>query len=156
MTKPQISKVLLCLIAALSVWSVSAGSVSAEQGSRKSKRAERAEAAAAKRADTKTATNAKVDLNTELVKTGFLGTPKLQKVALAHPRSIAITNNGDANDGDESLYVTEFFSQATAPEAANGSNSDTRRTGIVYRVKVSDKSGQLHVKELVDRILSGD
>lgn len=66
MTKPHISKVLLCLIAALSVWS--AVSVSAEQGSRKSKRAERAEAAAAKRADaksdTKTDTKAKVDLNT--------------------------------------------------------------------------------------------
>ena len=64
MTKPHISKVLRCLIAALSVLSVSAVSVSAEQGSRKSKRAERAEAAAAKRADAKTDANAKVDLNT--------------------------------------------------------------------------------------------
>lgn len=81
-----------------------------------------------------------VDLNAPLVATGYLGQPKLQKLALAHPRSIAITNNGDASDTDEIAYVTEFFGQATQAEASNGSNSDTRKTGIVYRVKLSDKS----------------
>jgi YVTN family beta-propeller protein len=82
---------------------------------------------------------ATIDLNGPLVQTGFLGTVNARP-ALAHPRSIAITNNGDMNDADESAYVTEYFAQATAPEAADGSNADTRKTGIVYRVKVSDHS----------------
>ena len=53
---------------------------------------------------------------------------------------MAITNNGDANDADESIYATEYFAQVTAPEASDGSNSDTRKAGIVYRVKLSDHS----------------
>jgi len=69
-----------------------------------------------------------------------LGTPKAPKARLAHPRSIVITTTNDATDTDEFAYVTEFFGQATAAEAANGANSDTRKTGVLYRVKLSDKS----------------
>jgi hypothetical protein len=90
--------------------------------------------------DTKSMTiKSMVDLNPALVQTGYLGavTPR---PALAHPRSIVISNNGDTTDSDESMYVTEYFAQSTAPEANDGSNSDTRKSGIVYRVKLSDKS----------------
>ncbi len=80
-----------------------------------------------------------VDLNPALVQTGYLGT-LTARPALAHPRSLAITNNGDANDADESIYATEYFGQVTAPEASDGSNSDTHKAGIVYRVKLSDHS----------------
>lgn len=80
-----------------------------------------------------------IDLNAALVATGYLGTVGARP-ALAHPRSVAISNNGDTNDADESVYVTEYFGQATAPEAADGSNADTRKSGVVYRIKLSDKS----------------
>jgi hypothetical protein len=82
---------------------------------------------------------ATVDLNAALAQTGLLGTVS-PRPALAHPRSLAITNNGDTNDKDESIYATEYYAQATAPEANDGSNSDTRKSGIVYRVKIADHS----------------
>ena len=80
-----------------------------------------------------------VDLNAPLVAFGSLGmvTPR---PALAHPRSLAITNNGDARDDDESIYVTEYFGQLITPEASDGSNADTHKVGVIYRVKISDKS----------------
>ena len=92
------------------------------------------------RVDTKTmAVKSTVDLNAPLVATGFLG-DVTARPALAHPRSLVISNNGDLSDKDESIYATEYFAQATAPEAADGANSDVRKTGIVYRVKLSDHS----------------
>jgi mono/diheme cytochrome c family protein len=80
-----------------------------------------------------------VDLNGPLVAFGSLGmvTPR---PALAHPRSVAITNNGDSSDADESIYVTEYFAQLVTPEASDGSNADTHKVGLVYRVRISDKS----------------
>jgi mono/diheme cytochrome c family protein len=78
-----------------------------------------------------------VDLNSTLASTGLLGSVTARP-ALAHPRSLAITNNGDTSDDDERVYVTEYFAQRTAPEAADASNSDTTREGLVYRVNVSD------------------
>src|SRR6185295_14224200 len=90
--------------------------------------------------DTKTMTiAATVDLNAALAQSGLLGdvTPR---PALAHPRSIAITNNGDANDGDETLLATEFFAQRSEPEKSDGSNADVAKEGIVYRVKLQDRS----------------
>ena len=80
-----------------------------------------------------------VDLNAPLVQTGYLGTVT-PRPALAHPRSLMITNNGDGIDSDESIYATEYFGQVTAPEASNGSNSDTHKSGIVYRVQLSNKA----------------
>jgi hypothetical protein len=81
-----------------------------------------------------------VDLNAPLVATGYLGAPKLQKVALAHPRSLAITNDLDTDDGDETIYATEYYAQATEAEDPTGSNADTRRSGIVYAVSLRDHS----------------
>jgi YVTN family beta-propeller protein len=75
-----------------------------------------------------------VDLNPAVVATGALGTVT-PRAALAHPRGIAITNNGDASDADETLYATEWFALRTGPEDATGTNSDTNWKGIVYAVK---------------------
>ncbi len=80
-----------------------------------------------------------VDLNGPLVAFGSLGTVT-SRPGLAHPRSVAITNNGDASDADESIYVTEYFGQVLSPEASDGSNADTHKVGLVYRVRISDKS----------------
>jgi hypothetical protein len=80
-----------------------------------------------------------VDLNGPLVQTGYLGQVAPRR-ALAHPRSLVITNNGDANDADESIYATEYFAQVTSPEASDGSNSDVHKSGIVYKVLLSNKS----------------
>jgi YVTN family beta-propeller protein len=58
-----------------------------------------------------------IDLNVALAATGLLGpsvSASKSRRALAHPRSIAITNNGDASDSDEKIYVTEFFAQRIA------------------------------------------
>jgi YVTN family beta-propeller protein len=72
-----------------------------------------------------------VDLNPALVATGWLGEVQ-SRPALAHPRSIAI--------GDGVFYVTEFFGQQVEAELQDGSNSDTRKVGVVYRVTLSDWS----------------
>ncbi len=82
-----------------------------------------------------------VDLNAALVK----GMPSAYgtiapRPSIAHPRSVAITNNGDKNDDDESVLVTEYFAQQAEPEQAAGGNADKARIGIVYKVKISDKS----------------
>jgi YVTN family beta-propeller protein len=82
---------------------------------------------------------ATVDLNAPLAATGYLGTVNARP-ALAHPRSIAISNNGSGVDTAEAAYVTEYFGQATAPEASDGSNADTRKVGLVYRIAVADRS----------------
>jgi hypothetical protein len=87
---------------------------------------------------------ATVDLNAALVKTGFLGENILPRPALAHPRSVAVTNDNDGEDDDESLYVTEYFAQQTEAELSDGSNSDTRKVGLVYQVSLDG----YHVKTL--------
>lgn len=82
-----------------------------------------------------------VDLNDALLKTGLVGTAvTTARPALAHPRSIAITNNGDAKDDDETMVVTEYFAQQEVPLAADGSNADVAKAGLVYRIKLGDKS----------------
>ena len=85
-----------------------------------------------------------VDLNATLIATGLLGTGLTSRPGLAHPRSIAITNNGNADDSDESLYVTEYFGQRTAPEVVkaggNPAEMDTNHDGIVYKINASDGS----------------
>jgi hypothetical protein len=81
---------------------------------------------------TMTAT-ATIDLNATLAATGLLGTVT-PRAALAHPRAIAITNNGDASDADETVVVTEWFAQRTGPETA--ATVDTNRKGLVYKFTV--------------------
>lgn len=78
-----------------------------------------------------------VDLNPALVETGYLGDgvdAKKVRPGLAHPRSIAITNDGDAEDGDEKIYATEYYAQRTGPEGANGADADTSKVGLLYVV----------------------
>jgi YVTN family beta-propeller protein len=72
-----------------------------------------------------------VDLNEALVATGWLGDVK-PRAALAHPRSVAI--------GDNALYVTEFFAQQVEAELSDGSNSDTHKVGVVYKITLPDWS----------------
>src|SRR5262249_53878982 len=82
-----------------------------------------------------------IDLNAALIAAGPLGASvSTSRPSLAHPRSIAITNNGDMNDTDESVYVTEYFGQHLAAEDAAGSNADVSKEGLVYRVKLADYS----------------
>ena len=81
-----------------------------------------------------------IDLNATIAATGFAraGRHGLAARRLAHPRGIAITNNGDASDADETVYVTEWFAVRTAPEiAGNPSNSDTNWKGLLYAVPVA-------------------
>ena len=78
-----------------------------------------------------------VDLNAVLADTGLLGpsvSAAASRPALAHPRSIAITNDGDGDDDDETIVVTEFFGQRTAPEAEDGSNVDVNWDGVLYTI----------------------
>lgn len=90
--------------------------------------------------DTKTMeVKSTVDLNASLVDSKLVGDVK-PRPALAHPRSVAITNNGDANEDDESIYVTEYFAQRVEAEADNGANADVAKNGVVYKVKLADKS----------------
>jgi len=79
-----------------------------------------------------------VDLNQTLVATGTLGAAATARASLAHPRGVAITNNGDTDDDDESVYVTEWFAQRTMPEnAANLAAGDTNFEGLLYRVSTA-------------------
>jgi YVTN family beta-propeller protein len=86
-----------------------------------------------------------VDLNTAIAATGLLGSVTARP-ALAHPRGIAITNNGDTNDDDETVYVTEWFALRTGPETAAGTGSDTNWKGLIYAVNVG--SGMVRTLDL--------
>jgi len=57
-------------------------------------------------------------------------------VALRMPRAVAVTNDGDADDSDETLIVTEFYG---APVAGKEMKDDGRQ-GVVRLYKVSDLS----------------
>lgn len=78
-----------------------------------------------------------IDLNPALVAGGYLGDVE-PRPALAHPRSIAVSNDGDGQDDDEALYVTEYFGQQIEAEAGDGSNADVRNVGLVYQVSLPD------------------
>ncbi|HEX5658174.1 MAG TPA: hypothetical protein VFX59_13310 [Polyangiales bacterium] len=77
-----------------------------------------------------------VDLNAALAKTGYLGNVK-GRPALAHPRSLTVTNDLDTDDADETLLINEFYSQQIAELQPDGLNADVNRAGIVYAVKVA-------------------
>ena len=82
---------------------------------------------------------ATVDLNATLVATGALGNVTARP-ALAHPRSIVVTNNNDDIETDETVYVTEYFAQTKEALAANGSNADIAKQGFVYTIASRDNS----------------
>lgn len=79
-----------------------------------------------------------IDLNGPLVDTGYLGKVRARP-ALAHPRSLALSDDGDDDDDDESLFVTEYFGQQAEEEKSDGSNADTFKVGLVYRVGLADR-----------------
>ncbi|MCK6548885.1 hypothetical protein L6R52_23780 [Myxococcota bacterium] len=83
-----------------------------------------------------------VDLNPALAQSGVLGEAAvgLTRPGLAHPWGIAVTDDGDMDDDDETVYVTEYFSQArVAGLPSDDSVFDLGRQGIVYRFRVSDQ-----------------
>ncbi len=51
-----------------------------------------------------------------------------------NPRALAISNDGDGDDLDEKVYVTQFFGEATAEV------SDTGRTGKVMAIDLSTRA----------------
>jgi YVTN family beta-propeller protein len=74
-----------------------------------------------------------IDLNGSLAASGALGSGVTARPGLAHPRAVVVTNNGNTNDGDERVYATEFFSQAsTSPLPADDSQFDLGRVAVVY------------------------
>ena len=79
-----------------------------------------------------------IDLNPALVAGGYLGEIE-PRPALAHPRSLVVSNDGDGDDDDEMLYVTEYFGQQVEAEAPDGSNADVRNVGLVYGVSLDDR-----------------
>ena len=90
--------------------------------------------------DTETmAITSTIDLNEALVASGVLGPNVTPRPALAHPRSIAVTNNKDDIENDETIFVTEYYGQWKEQLANNGSNADIAKQGLVYQIKVADK-----------------
>lgn len=90
------------------------------------------------------------DLNPALVETGYLGDVQ-PRAAMAHPRSLVISNDRDGEDGDESIFVTEYYGQQVEPELADGSNSDTRKVGLVYRLAIGSRAVRtINLKALGD------
>jgi hypothetical protein len=80
-----------------------------------------------------------IDLNAALAGSGALGSGVEARPGLAHPRAVAITNDGDADDGDETVYVTEFFSQTPHRHLAAGdSRFDVGRRALVYWFDAGD------------------
>jgi len=84
-----------------------------------------------------------VDLNAALAASPYLGTGVTSRPALAHPRAVAITNNGDMYEKDESIYVAEFFAQQKEPLANDASNADTARVGVLYKVPLATMAPSL-------------
>ncbi|HTU61968.1 MAG TPA: cytochrome D1 domain-containing protein, partial [Polyangiales bacterium] len=70
-----------------------------------------------------------VDLNAALVEAGYLG-EVASRPALAHPRSVVV--------GAAALYVSEFFAQQLEAELPDGSNADTHKVGVVYKISLPD------------------
>ncbi len=76
-----------------------------------------------------------IDLNGNLQLTASLGA-SAGRPALAHPRNIVITNDGDGDDEDETIYVSEYFGIARplGDLPSDDSRFDVARVGLVYRI----------------------
>ncbi len=85
--------------------------------------------------DTATLSAHEVDLNESLRLTGVLGpATTASRPGLARPYGIVVTNDGDTEDDDETVYVTEFFGQDDlAATFTDDSFFDTNKQGFVYR-----------------------
>jgi YVTN family beta-propeller protein len=53
------------------------------------------------------------------------------------PRAIAVTNNGDANDTDETVFVAMFFSQLRPGKTATDEGQDDNREGHVVAISAA-------------------
>jgi DNA-binding beta-propeller fold protein YncE len=84
-----------------------------------------------------------IDLNAALAAAPYLGAGVTSRPAIAHPRALAITNNGDTVEDDETIYVAEFFAQQKVPLASDGSNADVAKVGIVYKIPLATKAVSL-------------
>lgn len=86
-------------------------------------------------------TVATVDLNAALASSGMLGTVSARP-ALAHPRALIVTDNGDRNDEDETVYVTEFFGQRrTSGVPSDGTTEyDQDHQGVLYRFDAATRT----------------
>jgi cytochrome c peroxidase len=82
---------------------------------------------------------ATIDLNATLAASGLLGTGLAARPSLSHPRAIAMTNNGNDVDNDETLWVTEFYAMQKVPLDATGSNADVAKVGVVYKIPLNTK-----------------
>lgn len=72
-----------------------------------------------------------IDLNQDLLELGMLGEVKA-RAGLAHPRALAISDDGDQDDEDETLFATEFFSQPVRGASKDLSEVDRNREGVIY------------------------
>jgi YVTN family beta-propeller protein len=80
---------------------------------------------------------ATVDLNASLAGSGALGNIMFARPGMAHPFAVVVTNN-TGDDLMETVFVTEFFSQATTTTSTDDTYFDTGRQGLVYRIETSD------------------
>jgi hypothetical protein len=80
----------------------------------------------------------RIDLNQALVDTQVLGEIE-SRPGLAHPRALAITDDGDEEDGDETLYATEFFSMPLLDAGSSNEPGyfDRNRQGYVYPIPLA-------------------
>ncbi|HXK20921.1 MAG TPA: hypothetical protein VNG33_24085, partial [Polyangiaceae bacterium] len=76
-----------------------------------------------------------VDVNQRLVETLSLGDIK-SRPGLAHPRAVTITDDGDQDEDDETLFVTEFFGQPIPGGINDISAVDSNHQGFVYSLAV--------------------
>jgi hypothetical protein len=60
-----------------------------------------------------------------------------RRPGLAHPRALAITDDGDADDTNETLYATEFFAQPLRNGGPGGPDDlDHSREALVYPISL--------------------
>jgi YVTN family beta-propeller protein len=81
-----------------------------------------------------------IDLNGALATSGLLGASIATRPGLAHPVGIAVTNDGDGDDTDESIYVSEFFSQARTTTLSDDRAFDQNRQGVIYRIDAATEN----------------
>lgn len=82
-----------------------------------------------------------LDLNQDLLDTQVLGS-LATRPGLAHPRALVITDDGDQDDDDETLYATEFFGQQMREKGKGLDEVDSNHIGLVYsRRLVNGESG---------------
>ena len=84
-------------------------------------------------------TRAATDLNPVLIAQANVLGDLASRSGLAHPYALAVTDNGDDDDTDETLYATEFFSQSLPGIEATSdfSEFDRNRQGYVYTMSLS-------------------